>query len=122
MPVYLLDIRDTLVSLEKYGEVTDISIRNFFTQRGFQIQSVAPKPSGTVVLTADGEEAAIEAAWKEYEPSAVNPALSSGAQILRLQEIRGRILQGFVTDRERDEALTLIINLALLSYGIVDDA
>jgi hypothetical protein len=117
LQTHILDIRDTPYGVTEQG-IDEFNIRAYLTQAGFRVTNVAAKASGHVFVTCTGLEIDVEKAWLEYDPSKVNPASLLSQQVLSLKGTLEQLRAGRATDKQKDEALATIIELALKSYGV----
>jgi hypothetical protein len=115
--VHILDIRDSKAGSYEVEGVEALNIRAYLTQCGFTVTNVALKASGHIFVTATGSEADIETAWKEYEPSKVNPALTFMQSMIELRKVLPKLRDHTVTQNERDETLAVIVEMALKANG-----
>lgn len=116
--VHILEIGDTAAGSYEPEGVDEFNIRAYFVQCGFTVTHVAMKASGHVFVTCSGSAVDVEAAWREYAPSKVNPAATLVQQMLELRQALPKLKAGTATPRERDAALATIIELALKAYGV----
>lgn len=114
--IYILEIGDSKIG--SYEEdVTEPNIRAYFTQCGFVVSSVAMKASGHVFIACSGNELDITTAWKEYSPSLVNPVSVLAEEVIFLCKALPKLLDGTATVKDKDDALAIIVKLALQSFG-----
>lgn len=118
--VHILEIRDSKAGSYEVVGLDEFNIRAYLTQCGFTVTNVALKASGHVFVTCTGIERDVEAAWAEYEPSKVNPASLLVQQMLELRKVLPKLQNGTATMKEKDSALTTIVELALKAYGVPD--
>ena len=115
--VHILEIGDTAAGSYEPEGVDEFNIRAYLTQCGFMVTNVALKASGHVFVTCTGSEPDVEAAWKEYEPSKVNPAATLVQHMVLLRKALPKLQNDTATAKEKDTVLAVITELALKAYG-----